>query len=383
MNNVLEVYDRCSGCGLCESICPCSAISMEVQERAFRPVVNNACINCGKCIKNCPNQSMEKCTYEDFQYYYWGHSLNDKLRQEAASGGITSELLVYLLRKKLVDYVVTADGYRDDENGRFCFCDSENIFEKAGSNYCPVNIGAALKEIAKREGTCAIVCLPCLARGIRRLCEQDLALKSKIKFVITLLCNHVPTYNATEYLKKKYNLPSADLIKYRGDGWFGFYRMYKKSREGYEEYFRIPFGEYYSPVFTYFWQRGCIECQDHFGHYADIAMGDADFVKGRSGDDNIGETMCFVNNPEMNQILQDMCKEGFIELSADCSTEELDKIYGSLGTSNRADERNLNQNYMRIIRRERRQRLLRKMHLGRAFRALVRKSLNKVKSHNK
>lgn len=367
MNNVLETCNRfCSGCGLCASICPVQAIKMELREGSFRPAVNHDCISCGKCKRFCPNLLPDKCNYEEFQYYYWGHSLNAEHRLEAASGGITSELLAYLAHKKYVDYIVTADEYHDDQNGGFCILDSDSIFERAGSNYCPMNLGAALQEISKREGTCAIVCLPCLARGIRELCKYDKKFKAKIKYVVTLLCNHVPTYHATEYLKEKYAVTQADKIKYRGNGWFGFWRLFRETDTGFSEYFSMSFSNYFSTGFSkYFWQRACAECQDHFGKYADIAMGDADFVKYRLDVENPGETMCFVNNPQINCILKDMCDEGLIELFTDFSSEEMERIYGPLCEQHRTGKESLKQNYKSILRKEKLRSFLIKCRLQR------------------
>jgi heterodisulfide reductase subunit A len=46
---------RCTGCGLCEMICPYNAISIQVDQRLGRiAVVNSAlCKGCGTCSANC------------------------------------------------------------------------------------------------------------------------------------------------------------------------------------------------------------------------------------------------------------------------------------------------------------------------------------------
>lgn len=367
MNNILEVCDQyCSGCGLCETVCPVKAIKMQVREGAWRPTINESCINCGKCKRVCPNLYSEEYSYQEFHYSYWGHSLNFEHRKMAASGGITSEILAYILKKGIVDYIVTADMYYNDQNGQFTILNSfemNKVYEHSGSNYCPVNIGRAINVIRGKEGTCAIVCLPCLARGIRKLCGNDEEIGNKVKFIITLLCNHVPTYNATEYIKKKYKVSEPDMIKYRGNGWFGFLRLFKKRTDN-SEYISVPFSKYFMTSFSkYFWQNACIKCVDHFGKYSDAAMGDADFVKYREQSENNGETMCFVNNEELHGIIMELCEEKIIEISQDFSEEELFEIYGPLCDSKHASEKNLQQNYRKILFEEKIYEYLIKTHL--------------------
>ena len=50
------VKDKCSGCTACYSICPVSAITMEMdQEGFYYPVINKEkCIHCHKCEQICP-----------------------------------------------------------------------------------------------------------------------------------------------------------------------------------------------------------------------------------------------------------------------------------------------------------------------------------------
>lgn len=238
MSNVLTIKDSCTGCGLCESICPINAIEVRNNNYFLRPNINNRCIDCGKCVTYCPNteENRESATYNSFENVIWGHSTNKDTRYEAASGGIVTELCVYMLNTYEVDYIITADEYYNDNNGSYCICNTEEqVRSHKGSKYCLMNIGRAVRYVQNKEGKCAIVCLPCLARGIRKYMLKDQKLSKKIKYIIVLLCNHVPSYRATKYMLKKINIKDADMIRYRGEGWKFLFRAFKKVEGEYKE----------------------------------------------------------------------------------------------------------------------------------------------------
>ena len=92
MNNVECWREDCSGCGICVAVCPVKAITLEKENGFLRPKINDLCVNCGKCIAMCPNVKQDACDYNFFAERIWGHSCNQDVRREAASGGVTSGL---------------------------------------------------------------------------------------------------------------------------------------------------------------------------------------------------------------------------------------------------------------------------------------------------
>ncbi|MBC8207543.1 MAG: Coenzyme F420 hydrogenase/dehydrogenase, beta subunit C-terminal domain [Kiritimatiellaeota bacterium] len=95
--NRLVITDKanCTGCGACQNICPCDAISMQWDEEGFPyPLINERCIDCGQCIQVCPlinplptyGESLEDATV----YAAWSN--DEERRIQSTSGGLFSEL---------------------------------------------------------------------------------------------------------------------------------------------------------------------------------------------------------------------------------------------------------------------------------------------------
>jgi len=50
------VKEKCSGCGLCVSLCPYKALSIELNERTSIKLDAKACMGCGICVSICPSE---------------------------------------------------------------------------------------------------------------------------------------------------------------------------------------------------------------------------------------------------------------------------------------------------------------------------------------
>jgi NAD-dependent dihydropyrimidine dehydrogenase PreA subunit len=48
--------DRCTGCGVCLSVCPQAVLAVE--NRKARIIDRDACIECGACALNCPEDAI-------------------------------------------------------------------------------------------------------------------------------------------------------------------------------------------------------------------------------------------------------------------------------------------------------------------------------------
>ncbi len=97
-NTVLKEMDKCSGCGLCETVCPVQAIKMEYDKSGFiYPVIQKEkCIDCCLCERKCV---VETVFVEYPRTCYAGVHLDKKIRVKSSSGGMFAALAEYTLEQ--------------------------------------------------------------------------------------------------------------------------------------------------------------------------------------------------------------------------------------------------------------------------------------------
>lgn len=109
---MLEVIEksRCSGCGMCQNICPVKAIYMLEDEDGFLyPKVDcKRCIKCGKCEHRCP-LNLKTPSQNEKRIAYAAQTKNEEIRQKSSSGGIFSEIAFFVLLRGGVVFGATFD----------------------------------------------------------------------------------------------------------------------------------------------------------------------------------------------------------------------------------------------------------------------------------
>lgn len=96
--SVIKNMDMCTGCGLCEVICPTNAIIMHYNQYGFLyPYINQSkCIQCGLCERKC---IAERTSLQKPIKSYAGITLDEKLKKKSSSGGIFAILADDILKK--------------------------------------------------------------------------------------------------------------------------------------------------------------------------------------------------------------------------------------------------------------------------------------------
>lgn len=100
-------YNKCCGCGVCQSVCNQNAISLQHSKEGFLyPVIDeNLCVECGLCIKSCPINvcpESENKVFERQVYACKNH--NHDILYKSSSGGVFFEIASSVIKEGGVVY---------------------------------------------------------------------------------------------------------------------------------------------------------------------------------------------------------------------------------------------------------------------------------------
>ena len=318
---------QCKGCTICSGICPVNALDIKEKNGFFRPFLKEGCIDCGKCLVICPALQRQKKDYYNENMSIYGYSMNPELRKNASSGGLLTELLCYLIDKKIVDRVSIISSFKSSDNKPKANLSNniKEIMNATGSKYCPVDYSHIISEIKNSDESFCLVGLPCQIQAIRLYMNLNKVFANKVNFLISLFCNHVPSFNAFTYLKKGLDLPEKGDIIFRGKGWPGFMQLRKKTGETLDLPFRLASGKILA---YYFKQDACFFCKDPFGAYADASFADAYFLPDHLQLD--GQTFTIIRNNNINIIFRKMQQNHNINFILGLTEHLFNKTYAVL-----------------------------------------------------
>ena len=209
--------EMCTGCGLCENICPVHAISMKPQDGLGhkRPIINaELCVDCELCAKKCPvNNDVAKVKSKKC-FAAW--QVNDDKHYSSSSGGIAAALYETAIKEGA--WIV---GVKEGKNLEPVFILSnkeEQINEFKGSKYVQPATNLIYKEVAEKldKGNKVIfIGLPCHCAAMKRYAENT---RNGELVLVDLVCHGVPSFKTLkehiEYLEKSLKRSSTQ-VKFR------------------------------------------------------------------------------------------------------------------------------------------------------------------------
>lgn len=224
-NSVVSVlWDHCSGCGLCEKICPVQAIQMKNDSHGFvHPQIDfDKCVRCGKCLDRCPYQKAERHRPErEPIQIFAAYSRNSQTVRDSSSGGIFKELAENTLSNGGVVY---GAAFSDDfvcEHRRIE--KAEDIEPLMGSKYVQSNAYLTFDSVKydlQNGRKVLFVGTPCQIAALREYCKTEDANLLAVDFV----CHGIPSPKMLKdhiQLIEKYFHSKLSLYKPRSkvQGW--------------------------------------------------------------------------------------------------------------------------------------------------------------------
>ncbi|HCC04318.1 MAG TPA: hypothetical protein DEP51_05645 [Clostridiales bacterium] len=324
VENVLK-NDNCVGCGLCSQMFQ-GYYGMQLTEQGFfRPKkfkeINNKELE--ETFKElCPGYIRRKELDSDKNIGIWGnyvslvtgYSANEEIRYKASTGGTLTSVLLYLFDNKIIDKVlqVQANSSKPYISKYIITTTREDIINSIGSRYAPTFLFSQLNEIKNNKGKIAVVGKPCEIATLKRYVEKY-EIEDKIFCYLSFFCGGTPSLNATLEILEKHNLNKNDIteLKYRGEGWPGYFKAVNKNGETK----KISYMDSWSKQLSKNIQNSCKICTDGIGEMADLVFGDAWNLNENGKPDfkeKKGVNFIFCRNKLGKEILDNAVKNNYV-----------------------------------------------------------------------
>ncbi len=245
-----------------------------------------------------------------------GYAADEKIRANAASGGMITALLCHLLETKQIDGAwVTRSEIKDGKLGykTFIATTKEQLMESSSSVYMHMPLLKHIEMAEKFDGKLAVVLVPCQMRAFSAMLEKKPELKAKIALKVGLYCSGSHHENATlvPLKKKKISLENAVRIFYRRGHWRGLSTVVYA--DGSEKTLSYPKTICAYKNAYFFSRESCMVCQDHYCNSADISFGDIWLKEMKK--DPIKHTSCVIRNQKALDMFNSAVKAGAIVAS--------------------------------------------------------------------
>ncbi len=258
---------QCTGCGVCEAVCPFGAIKIiENNDGFYSPVIDeNKCTRCGLCKKTCYkfDEAFKVKAKEDYECYSAVNKDENEL-SSASSGGVSVDLMKAALREGYFAVGVAYDVKENRAVTKIAKTESE-LEQFKGSKYFQSYTAQAFEEILsdKTEQKYAIFGTPCQIYALSRIAEKK-NLRHKFLFV-DIFCHGCPSLKLWDkyiaFTKEKYHIEDFSKINFRSKtyGWHEYcFDFYGNKKSFSSSKYNDPFHEMFFGLDTM--NAACYDC---------------------------------------------------------------------------------------------------------------------------
>ncbi|MBR4311492.1 MAG: Coenzyme F420 hydrogenase/dehydrogenase, beta subunit C-terminal domain [Akkermansia sp.] len=213
VKNVKDV-EFCTGCGLCESLCPRRAITMQINEDGFlSPHIDvDACTNCGVCLAKCimaaPEQ--EKPGEQDKPETYGAWHKNAAIQGNSSSGGVFTAIAEFILSKGGCVFGVR---WINKLHASFvCINSADELAELRGSKYVPAHTDHVYRKISdelKKGRPVLFAGTSCQVYALRTFLRKPY----DNLYTMDIVCHGMPSHLAFRKYIEEYETLTGNTIK--------------------------------------------------------------------------------------------------------------------------------------------------------------------------
>jgi coenzyme F420 hydrogenase subunit beta len=247
-----------------------------------------------------------------------GYAADNEVRSAAASGGVLSAILIYLLGKKMIDGAVVL-GMSSQEpwlTRPFIATTAEEILSAAQSKYIISSVNEILPEMGAFRGKLAYVGLPGQVQSIRLLQQAGHPAVRNIKYIFGPFYGNTLHFSSVRSFIRSFGVKDhreISRLEFRHGEWPGKMRVELKDGRAFE----MPkfHANYLIPFHIL---KNSLLCTDLTNEFTDISGGDA--WAPEYEERGKGFSMVIARSKKGREILQQMESGGWLKL--DPVTEE-------------------------------------------------------------
>lgn len=313
---VNKYVEYCTGCGLCKSVLNVKFLQ---DEKGFQYPLLNASDN-NFCEEVCPASGQALSLQANI---IWGKSesvylswcTDDKVRNDASSGGVLTALCCYLLDEGIVDGIIQTKVSDDSPIHTMTVVSkcAEDIKACMGSRYTVSSPLTNILEVLDQDRKYAFVGKPCDVSALRMYMQQNKRLKDCIKYLFSFFCAGIPSISANKTLLNKLGCDekSCEKLTYRGNGWPG----YTTTIHNNSSVQTMTYDQSWGHILGRDIRKSCRFCMDGIGEMSDISCGDAWFLNEEMKPDfaeNAGRNVVFTRTKEGDDLYRKVVQKGYI-----------------------------------------------------------------------